>query len=86
MRENCNVRRQPSFLPSLKVQGVEMEKSHLGTRKAEARFNLLKQEGNDLVKRGEFEKALEKYSECIALKPTECSVYTNRDRKLIFTP
>ncbi|KAG7317398.1 hypothetical protein KOW79_019696 [Hemibagrus wyckioides] len=47
-------------------------------RKAEARFNLLKQEGNDLVKRGEFEKAVEKYRECIALKPTECSVYTNR--------
>lgn len=30
------------------------------------------------MKRGEFEKAVEKYRECIALKPTECSIYTNR--------
>ncbi|KAF7690877.1 sperm-associated antigen 1A [Silurus meridionalis] len=47
-------------------------------RKDDARFALLKQEGNDLVRRSEFQKALEKYSECIALKPTECSIYTNR--------
>ncbi|KAB5530614.1 hypothetical protein PHYPO_G00131350 [Pangasianodon hypophthalmus] len=53
---------------------AEQEKA----RKAEARFTLLKQEGNDLVKRGEFERAMEKYSECIALKPAECSIYTNR--------
>ncbi|TTI15321.1 Sperm-associated antigen 1A [Bagarius yarrelli] len=48
-------------------------------RKAEARFTQLKQEGNDLVKKGEFDKAVEKYSECIAMKPSECSVYTNSE-------
>ncbi|XP_050922970.1 sperm-associated antigen 1A [Lates calcarifer] len=48
-----------------------------GERK-EARFTLLKQGGNDLVKKGHFEEALEKYNECLTIKPDECSVYTNR--------
>lgn len=47
-------------------------------RKKEARFTLLKREGNDLVKQGNFEAALHKYSECLALKPEECALYTNR--------
>lgn len=47
-------------------------------RKEEARFTLLKREGNDLVKQGNFEAALHKYSECLALKPKECALYTNR--------
>ncbi|XP_060798379.1 sperm-associated antigen 1A [Neoarius graeffei] len=57
-----------------RAERAEQEKA----RRAEARFTLLKQEGNDLVKRGEFENAVEKYSECVALKPAECTVYTNR--------
>ncbi|XP_034747562.1 sperm-associated antigen 1A [Etheostoma cragini] len=44
----------------------------------DARFTLLKREGNDLVKKGHFQEALEKYSECVALKPDECALYTNR--------
>ena len=44
----------------------------------EARFTLLKQDGNELVKKGQFQSAMEKYSECLKLKPTECSIYTNR--------
>ncbi|XP_070703207.1 sperm-associated antigen 1A [Pempheris klunzingeri] len=47
-------------------------------RKKEARFTLLKREGNDLVKKGHFQEALEKYSECLTLKPDECALYTNR--------
>ncbi|XP_034455210.1 sperm-associated antigen 1A isoform X2 [Hippoglossus hippoglossus] len=47
-------------------------------RKKESQFTLLKQKGNDLVKNGNFQEALEKYSECLALKPDECSLYTNR--------
>ncbi|KAK2830424.1 hypothetical protein Q5P01_018355 [Channa striata] len=47
-------------------------------RRKEARFTLLKREGNDLVKKGHFQEALEKYSECLALKPDECALYTNR--------
>ncbi|XP_036949464.1 sperm-associated antigen 1A [Acanthopagrus latus] len=47
-------------------------------RKREARFTLLKREGNDLVKKGNFQEALQKYSECLTLKPDECALYTNR--------
>ncbi|XP_074543711.1 LOW QUALITY PROTEIN: sperm-associated antigen 1A [Halichoeres trimaculatus] len=47
-------------------------------RRKEARFTLLKREGNDLVKSGQYQEALRKYSECLTLKPDECSLYTNR--------
>ncbi|XP_051727723.1 sperm-associated antigen 1A [Ctenopharyngodon idella] len=53
---------------------AEQEKS----RKAEARFTLLKQEGNELVKNSQFQSAVEKYSECLAIKPNESAIYTNR--------
>ncbi|KAM4549847.1 sperm-associated antigen 1A [Fundulus diaphanus] len=47
-------------------------------RRKEARFTLLKHEGNSLVKEGLFQEALEKYSECLSVKSDECAVYTNR--------
>ncbi|XP_041868320.1 sperm-associated antigen 1A [Melanotaenia boesemani] len=47
-------------------------------RRKEARFTLLKQEGNDLVKKSLFQEALGKYSECLSLKPDECGLHTNR--------
>lgn len=47
-------------------------------RRKETSFTLLKREGNALVKSGNFQEALKKYSECLALKPDECSLYTNR--------
>ncbi|XP_044027187.1 sperm-associated antigen 1A [Siniperca chuatsi] len=47
-------------------------------RRKEARFTLLKREGNNLVKKGLFQEALEKYTECLILKPDECALYTNR--------
>ncbi|KAM9838212.1 sperm-associated antigen 1A [Aulostomus maculatus] len=47
-------------------------------RRKESRFALLKQEGNDLVKRSHFLEALDKYTECLAIKPDECAVFTNR--------
>ncbi|XP_051526297.1 sperm-associated antigen 1A-like [Myxocyprinus asiaticus] len=53
---------------------AEQEKA----RKAEVQFNVLKQEGNDMVKNGQFQGAVEKYSECLAIKPGECAIYTNR--------
>ncbi|XP_051574965.1 sperm-associated antigen 1 isoform X1 [Myxocyprinus asiaticus] len=45
---------------------------------SESQFNVLKTEGNDLVKRGCYQDALHKYTECVELKPHECAVYTNR--------
>lgn len=53
-------------------------------RKKEARCTLLKREGNDLVKKGNFEEALQKYSECINLKPDECALFTNRCARLVY--
>uniref|UniRef100_A0A3Q2P450 Sperm associated antigen 1a n=1 Tax=Fundulus heteroclitus TaxID=8078 RepID=A0A3Q2P450_FUNHE len=44
----------------------------------DARFTLLKHEGNSLVKNGQYQEALEKYSECLSVKSDECAVYTNR--------
>ncbi|XP_040044824.1 sperm-associated antigen 1A [Gasterosteus aculeatus] len=52
--------------------------AHEEARRKDACFALLKREGNDLVKKGNFEEALQKYSECLALKPDECALYTNR--------
>lgn len=50
----------------------------LSERKAEVRFAALKQEGNEFVKRGQYQDALGKYTECLKLKPEECAIYTNR--------
>ncbi|KAG8005325.1 Sperm-associated antigen 1A, partial [Nibea albiflora] len=47
-------------------------------RRKEASFTLLKREGNDLVKKGQFQEAQQKYSECLTIKPEECALYTNR--------
>ncbi|XP_024863028.1 sperm-associated antigen 1A isoform X2 [Kryptolebias marmoratus] len=52
--------------------------AHEEARRKEAHFTLLKQEGNSLVRKGLSQEALEKYSECLRIKPDECSVYTNR--------
>ncbi|XP_061904507.1 sperm-associated antigen 1A-like [Entelurus aequoreus] len=52
-------------------------------RRKEARVSLLKQEGNDLVKRGHFHDAMHKYTECIAIKHDDCALYTNRAISLL---
>lgn len=57
-----------------RAERAEQEKA----RKAEARFTIMKQEGNDLVKNSQFQGASDKYSECLAIKPNECAIYTNR--------
>lgn len=60
--------------PGLKTLRTSLCKA----RRKEARFTLLKGEGNDLVRRGCFQEALQKYSDCLTLKPEECALYTNR--------
>ncbi|KAM9805264.1 sperm-associated antigen 1-like isoform 3-T3 [Syngnathus typhle] len=47
-------------------------------RKAEIRFADMKQAGNEFVKRGQYQEALGKYSDCLKIKPEECTIYTNR--------
>uniref|UniRef100_A0A8K9X194 Sperm associated antigen 1 n=1 Tax=Oncorhynchus mykiss TaxID=8022 RepID=A0A8K9X194_ONCMY len=43
-----------------------------------ARFASLKTEGNEHVRKSQFHDGLEKYSECLKIKPDECSCFTNR--------
>ncbi|NWX20904.1 SPAG1 protein, partial [Aegotheles bennettii] len=42
------------------------------------KFKMLKNEGNDFVKKGKYEEAVNKYSECMKLNTEECTIYTNR--------
>ncbi|XP_071324290.1 sperm-associated antigen 1-like isoform X2 [Trachinotus anak] len=65
--------------PSAEVLQARAEKAARDAeRKAEVRFTALKQEGNDFVKKGQYQDALGKYTECLKLKPEECAIYTNR--------
>ncbi|NXG41189.1 SPAG1 protein, partial [Psilopogon haemacephalus] len=41
-------------------------------------FKTLKAEGNEFVRMGKYQEAVNKYSECMKLKAEECSIYTNR--------
>ncbi|XP_028327038.1 sperm-associated antigen 1 isoform X2 [Gouania willdenowi] len=65
--------------PSAEVLHARAEKAARDAeRRAEVRFTALKQEGNDFVKKGQYQEALGKYTECLKLKPEECPIYTNR--------
>ncbi|KAI9537310.1 hypothetical protein NQZ68_026440 [Dissostichus eleginoides] len=65
--------------PSAELLQARAEKAARDAeRKAEVRFTAVKQEGNDFVKKGQYQDALGKYTECLKLKPEECAVYTNR--------
>ncbi|KAM4735950.1 sperm-associated antigen 1-like [Anableps anableps] len=65
--------------PSEQVLQARAEKATRDAeRRAEIRFSALKQEGNDFVKKGQYQEALGKYTECLKLKPKECAIYTNR--------
>ncbi|KAM6909719.1 sperm-associated antigen 1-like [Xenentodon cancila] len=65
--------------PSAEVLQARAEKAARDAgRKAEVRFTALKQEGNDFVKKGQYQDALGKYTECLKMKPEECAIYTNR--------
>lgn len=69
-------REEPPSEEQLRARAAR--KAEEDARRAEVRFNVLKQEGNELVKKGRFQDALEKYTECLQIKPNECAIYTNR--------
>lgn len=69
-------RREEPSAEVLQVRAARAEEEK--ARKAEARFTVMKQEGNDLVKNGQYQDAVDKYTECLAIKPNECAIYTNR--------
>lgn len=60
------------------LQARAAREEEMKAKRAEIRFNQLKQEGNDQVKKGEFKSAVEKYSQCISIKDSESSIFTNR--------
>ncbi|XP_070406953.1 sperm-associated antigen 1 isoform X3 [Nothobranchius furzeri] len=65
--------------PSAEVLQARVEKAaREAERRADVLFPALKQEGNDFVKKGQYRDAFGKYTECLKLKPEECSIYTNR--------
>ncbi|TRY55581.1 hypothetical protein DNTS_005351, partial [Danionella cerebrum] len=71
-----NHRKEEPSVEVLQARAARAEEQK--ARKAEVRFNSLKQEGNELVKNSQFQAAADKYSECLAIKPNECAIYTNR--------
>ncbi|XP_030073146.1 sperm-associated antigen 1 isoform X2 [Microcaecilia unicolor] len=56
----------------------DRESSWINGEKDENLFLALKQDGNEYIKKAEYQDAIEKYSECLRLNSTECSIYTNR--------
>ncbi|XP_064363735.1 sperm-associated antigen 1 isoform X2 [Dromaius novaehollandiae] len=54
------------------------EQLQMNGEKDEETFKTLKNEGNDFVKKGKYEEAVNKYSECMKLNTKECTIYTNR--------
>ncbi|XP_052473685.1 sperm-associated antigen 1 [Carassius gibelio] len=52
--------------------------THNNSEHTTAEFELLKHDGNALVRSGCYQDAVDRYTGCLQLKPHECSVYTNR--------
>ncbi|XP_065607771.1 sperm-associated antigen 1 [Cyrtonyx montezumae] len=57
---------------------INKEQLQMNREKAEEKFRMLKNEGNDFVKKGKYDEAVNKYSECLKLNTKDCTIYTNR--------
>ncbi|XP_048796302.1 sperm-associated antigen 1 isoform X2 [Lagopus muta] len=64
--------------PSSPTHINKEEQLQMNREKAEEKFRTLKSEGNDFVKKGKYDEAVNKYSECLKLNPKDCTIYTNR--------
>ncbi|KAF4102651.1 hypothetical protein G5714_015534 [Onychostoma macrolepis] len=58
--------------------GETQTETHTNTEHTAAEFKLLKDDGNALVRSGRYQEAVDRYTQCLQLKPHECAVYTNR--------
>ncbi|XP_074941602.1 sperm-associated antigen 1 [Phalacrocorax aristotelis] len=71
---NCASENKPrSTTDTNRGEQLQMEREE-----AEEKFKMLKNEGNVFVKKGKYEEAVNKYSECMKLNTKECTIYTNR--------
>ncbi|XP_071410182.1 sperm-associated antigen 1 isoform X2 [Pithys albifrons albifrons] len=64
--------------PGITVDINREEQQEINCEEVMEKFKRLKNEGNDCVKMGKYEEAVNKYSECMRLNTEECTVYTNR--------
>ncbi|XP_041834980.1 mitochondrial import receptor subunit TOM34 [Melanotaenia boesemani] len=64
--------------PAAQQNGIKQTKKAAPSDKDIKKAQLLKEEGNSLVKKGEHKKAIEKYSQSLKHNPTEVTTYTNR--------
>uniref|UniRef100_A0A3Q3XF80 Uncharacterized protein n=1 Tax=Mola mola TaxID=94237 RepID=A0A3Q3XF80_MOLML len=68
----------PKMTPAAEQNGTRQMDKPAPSDKDIKRGQVLKDEGNMLVKKGEHKKAMEKYSESLKHNPTEVTTYTNR--------
>ncbi|XP_038552379.1 mitochondrial import receptor subunit TOM34-like isoform X1 [Micropterus salmoides] len=68
----------PQSNPAPKQNGIRQTNKPAPSDKDIKKAQLLKEEGNALVKKGEHKKAIEKYSQSLKLNPTEVTTFTNR--------
>ncbi|XP_030276523.1 mitochondrial import receptor subunit TOM34 isoform X1 [Sparus aurata] len=68
----------PQPNPTPQQNGTKQTNKPAPSDKDMKKGQVLKEEGNALVKKGEHKKAIEKYSQSIKLNPNEITTYTNR--------
>ncbi|XP_060925302.1 mitochondrial import receptor subunit TOM34 [Limanda limanda] len=81
IREKLNQQTTNNLLiptPAPQQNGSREAKKKAPSDKNMKKAQAQKEEGNALVKKGEFRKAIEKYSQSIKNNPTEITTYTNR--------